>query len=110
MRMARVRICLDSTTESFAHVCDQIWIANAAPKGTVVARELALDLADATYALDFAQHVAGITNGIADRLSRKHQPGKLYTVPEFLCDACEMVAQPRSLNWWRTKKSAPKIG
>ena len=71
----------------------------------VVARELALDLADATYALDFAQHVAGITNGIADSLSRKHQPGKHYTVPEFLFDACEIVAQPGGLNRWRTKKS-----
>ena len=71
----------------------------------VLARELALDLADATYALDFAQHVAGITNGIADSLSRKHQPGKRYTVPEFLCDAGEIVAQPRNLKWWRTKSS-----
>ena len=83
-------------------------VAKMQPKSKslgVVARELALDLADATYALDFAQHVAGITNGIADSLSRKHQPGKRYKVPEFLCDACEIVAQPRNLKWWRTKSS-----
>ena len=87
-------------------------VAKMQPKSKslgVVARELALDLADATYALDFAQHVAGITNGIADSLSRKHQPGKRYQVPEFLCDACEIVAQPRNLKWWRTKSSAASL-
>ena len=81
-------------------------VAKMQPKSKslgVVARELALDLADSTYSLDFAQHVAGVTNGIADTLSRKFQPGKSFAVPQFLVHAKEVPPPVRIASWWRTK-------
>ena len=81
-------------------------IAKMQPKSkslSVVARELALDLADATYALDFAQHVAGVTNGIADILSRRLQPGKTFALPHFLHLAKEVLPPARNCEWWRTR-------
>ena len=83
-------------------------VAKMQPKSKalgVVARELALDLSSASYALDFAQHVAGITNGIADSLSRKNQPGKSYELHHLLKDAREDAPQPRDINWWKSKSA-----
>ena len=70
----------------------------------VVARELALDLSDASYSLDFAQHVAGVTNGIADALSRKMQPGKSFSLPHLLKDGLFDITPVRNRLWWRTKR------
>ena len=59
----------------------------------------------ASYALDFAQHVAGITNGIADSLSRKNQPGKSYELHHLLKDAREDAPQVRDSSWWKSKSA-----
>ena len=80
-------------------------VAKMQPKSAalgVVARELALDLADATYALDFVQHVAGLTNGVADMLSRKHDPSKSFALPDLLVGVPEVTPQLRDRRWWRT--------
>ena len=80
-------------------------VAKMQPKSKalgVVARELALDLSEASYSLDFAQHVAGITNGTADVLSRRLQPGKNFALPSLLADAREDFPPERDLSWWRT--------
>ena len=61
----------------------------------IVAREIALDIANAAYAPDFNEHVPGISNLMADELSRKHQPGVTFKVPEALCHAKEHVLPPR---------------
>ena len=70
----------------------------------VVARELALDLSCASYSLDFAQHVAGVTNGIADALSRRLQPGKSFSLPHLLKDARLDITPVRNQRWWRTRR------
>lgn len=96
----RVSVCVRSDNMAALHM-----VAKMQPKSAalgVVARELALDLADATYALDFAQHVAGITNGIADMLSRKHDPSKTFVLPDLLAGVPEAVPQLRDRRWWRT--------
>ncbi len=51
----------------------------------VIARELALDMADAAYSPDVCEHVPGIANVGADVLSRKFQPDKeTWSAPEWL--------------------------
>ena len=69
----------------------------------IIAREMALDLSRASYAIDFFQHIAGISNGVADVLSRKHQKGKTYQLPSILQYAEEVHPPTRNLEWWLTK-------
>ena len=47
----------------------------------LVARELALDLADGCFRPDVARHIAGVSNKRADILSRRFQPGKEFKLP-----------------------------
>jgi hypothetical protein len=95
----RVKICLRGDNMAALYA-----VAKMQPKSKalgVIARELALDLADASYAVDFLQHVAGLANGTADSLSRKWQPGKKYTFPSLLANAEEVKPPTRSPSWWR---------
>ena len=69
----------------------------------IVARELALDLSEASYAIDLVQHVAGVTNGVADVLSRRYQVGKHFVLPTLLQNASETLPPCRDDSWWRTK-------
>ena len=100
-RQERITVCVRSDNLSALEM-----VAKMQPKSkslNVVARELALDLASSTYDVDFAQHVAGITNGIADTLSRKHQAGKVFVLPPFLNESREVRAPSRGKSWSRTK-------
>ena len=84
-------------------------VARMQPKSRslgIIARELALDLASASYAPDFTQHVAGIANGVADTLSRKAQPGKSFQTPLYLKSALEVHPPTRVKSWWRSKQLA----
>ena len=53
-----------------------------------LARELALEVADGTFAPEFNQHVPGAANIIADTLSRRLQPGKTFVLPLNTCGDC----------------------
>ena len=97
----RVKICLrgDNLAALYA-------VAKMQPKSkalNIVARELALDLADASYTVDFIQHVAGLANVTADALSRKRQPGKEFILPGLLASAIEVTPPNRSPSWWRNR-------
>ena len=69
----------------------------------VIAREIALDLASASYAIDIVQHISGVSNSVADMLSRKFQDGKKYEIPIMLREAKEVCPPPRLSEWWLTK-------
>ena len=72
---------------------------------SIIARELALDLADALYRPVVAEHVPGVANVTADGLSRMAQDG---TVPSGLTEATRVVVPERTTQWWRTL-AAPKF-
>ena len=96
----RVSVCLRGDNMAVLHT-----VAKMQPKSKslgVVARELALDLACASYAVDFVQHVAGVTNVTADVLSRRWQPGKTFEIPFVLERAAEVEPPVRGPSWWRT--------
>ena len=67
-----------------------------------VVRELALDLAEGRYELDFLKHVPGIENVLPDQLSRILQPGAIDTIPTELMTVKRAVAQRRDSSWWET--------
>ena len=78
-------------------------VAKMQPKSptlAIIARELALDIAAASYSPDFMEHVPGIANVIADTLSRKHQPAKTYQLPLLLRNVTEHSVGSRDQDWW----------
>ena len=72
-------------------------------KGPValLARELALDIADGVYTPNVVAHVPGVANDSADALSRKYQPSKHFVLPRLLANAKEVTAPRRDNHWWR---------
>ena len=68
----------------------------------LIARELALDLSEYTYFPHVITHLPGISNVIADALSRRFDPSKQpFVVPCALQHLRPTVAPPRPLSWWR---------
>ena len=61
----------------------------------LVARELALDLADGCFRPDVARHIAGVSNKCADILSRRFQPGKEFELPFILSKVEEFIPPTR---------------
>ena len=68
----------------------------------IIAREIALDTADEIYEPQIASHVPGIANVVADTLSRRFDPAKVYSVPPPLAHAVEVQPEARTGGWWRT--------
>ena len=66
----------------------------------IIAREMALDIASASYSPDVAVHIPGIANVIADCLSRLHAPDK-KCLPFSLRDIPERKVTDRNRSWWR---------
>ncbi len=57
--------------------------SKATPNG-IIAREAALDFGNSSFRPRMAEHVPGVTNITCDCLSRIHQPGGKYNIPESL--------------------------
>ena len=69
-----------------------------------IARELSLDLAQNSHVLELqTRHVAGTENQWADALSRGHEPGQVYTVPNELAHLRRHVAPVRCDRFWKTQ-------
>ena len=60
--------------------------------------ELALELAEGSFSIDAATHVPGIAHEIADMLSRKYDPDKLFVLPPALAHLAETEAKVAELN------------
>ncbi len=67
----------------------------------IVAREVALELADAAYRPLVAEHIHGVANTLADALSRVGDPAKVWQLPAQLRDAVRAGAPQRPRSWYR---------
>ena len=67
-----------------------------------IARELALDLGDASFRPDMVVHTPGVASNIADSLSRRFCPGENFSVPQALLSAVEHHPPTREESWWKT--------
>ncbi len=68
----------------------------------MIAREIALDLADFVHNPDQVSHVAGVANSYADELSRRFQPGRAWKFPAPFLSASRVPLGERTSAWWRT--------
>ena len=74
---------------------------------SVIACELALDLAEGVYRPALGAHIPGITNLSADALSRWTAPGGKSVLPPSLMRARRVHPEQRSRVWWRTLAPPP---
>ena len=68
----------------------------------IIGREMALDIADAIYEPDIVQHIPGLTNLLADCLSRRFDSNASFTLPTALKCAKEVHPERRAQGWWRS--------
>ena len=65
----------------------------------IIAREMELDIASATYTPDIVEHLPGVSNKAADLLSRRSQPGKVLSLPLYLTPETENLVDDRPISW-----------
>jgi hypothetical protein len=68
----------------------------------IIAREIALDLAQSEYKPNVVQHVPGVDNIVADELSRKFQPEHVFTLPTALAGVTEIQLPVRDRSYFRS--------
>ena len=67
----------------------------------IIAREMALDVAEAAYAPDLAEHLPGICNKTADDLSRLGSPGGPTELPSWLSSVPRTAVPTRDVDYFR---------
>ena len=77
------------------------------PQLGLIARELALDVASASYAPDVTVHLPGLANTAADALSRRHDPAKAFVLPAYLTNCSHTEVPPRLRSWWQSLPAEP---
>ena len=100
--LCRQRWTVTVRTHSTAALGAACKLRSPEPRMNRIARELALDLAEAKYELDFLVHIPGLDNDIADALSRLFQPEGGGAVPTAFGRARCMHPAVRSNAWWET--------
>ena len=73
----------------------------------LVAREIALDVAEMAYRPDVVEHVRGVSNISADCLSRLCQPGSKYEIPPEFENVTRAIPQTRNRELFRTLGTPP---
>ena len=68
----------------------------------LVAREMALDIAESVYRPDIAEHIPGIANRICDDLSRLFVPGQEKSIPRVLENIPRVTLPRRDRSFFRT--------
>ena len=105
---ATTRCVLHVNSDNMAALAMMCKMQPHSPSLGVVAREVALDVADAVYDPQVATHVPGVANVCADELSRRYQPDRRFVLPALLCSCKEVKPVDRSPTWWRA--SLPRRG
>jgi hypothetical protein len=76
---------------------------------SIVARELALDIAHSEYRPSIAEHIPGVENVIADALSRRLAPGFTFVFPPCLLNVPELKLPTRRRDYYRTLQDRPPV-
>ena len=104
------RAAVTVKSDSMAALGAATKLRSTSPAINAVVRELALDLAEGKYRIDFFEHLPGAENMLADELSRLYQPGAVATVPTALGDVPRVHPPPRGPGWWETDAYPSGVG
>jgi len=105
LRTRRCTITVKSDSMSALHM-----VSNMTSRGhgcRAIARELALVFTSMCHRPDIVAHIPGISNKVADELSRKFEPGHVFTLPPFLMQASERWVPVRDRAYYATLASEP---
>ena len=97
------RIHLAARSDSISALTLLLEVRSSGSTSGIVAREMALDLADEVYSPNLVSHLPGVTNRLADALSRLSDPAHAHEgIPPSLRAAQFHDAPSRPRAWYRT--------
>ena len=108
-RIEEQRCCIRIKSDSISAL---YMVANMSSKGRgckIIARELALLFALQCHRPDILEHVPGICNKVADKLSRKYEPGHHFQLPPVLAAASEVFPEVRGPKFYSTLAEPPSF-
>ena len=95
------RVQLEVTGDNLG-VLSMVSKMRSAGKGSnMIAREIALDLANGVFRPQMCEHTPGICNVLPDALSRKYQPGSNFALPAPLQGVKEICLPARSASYFK---------
>lgn len=104
-RWAGARATVTVRSDSVAAVGAFLKGGSAKPSINRIVRAVALDIASSRYGVDFAKHLPGKANLLADSLSRLSEPGRAARLPPELANVPRTPTANRGQQWWEA--SAP---
>ena len=78
------RAVLEVKSDSVSALNLLLNMKTSGPGNCLIAREIALDLAQSVYQPQVVSHISGLANVTADQLSRVYSPGSSHSVPDHL--------------------------
>ena len=100
-KWARERVSLEVRADNVAALTMILHLKGSSPALNAVAREVALDLGNASFRPDVVAHTPGVASNIADKLSRLYAPGSAGTAPTAVSGARRVRPEVRAGTWWR---------
>ena len=97
------RCCLSVRGDNMAALSLLCRMQPKSPSLNLVARELALAISLGSYLPDIVQHIPGVSNTIADALSRRFEVAN-FVLPSQLEYSYEHVPEVRDEAWWLTRR------
>ena len=104
----RVRLTVKSDSVAALSVLFKLQSRGEGP--SLVARELALDLAQSTYTPAIVEHLPGTANTIADLLSRLGTASQKGPLPDVLRGASLRICPARGVEFWRSLDPLRSLG
>ena len=101
----RSRVLLHVRGDSITALTMTLELRAAGQTMSLIAREVALDVADALYSPAIVSHLPGLANTISDSLSRIFCPTGDYPVPPALLRAQRITCPTRTRNYYRTLRT-----
>ena len=82
-------------------------LKGSSPGMNAIAREYALDTSENSFEPHAVSHLPGITNKVADVLSRRLDPKyeETWQIPEHLRHSRRVIPVTRNASWWRARKT-----
>ena len=102
---AQHRVRLEVRSDNVAALTMVAHLKAKSPRLNYIAKELALDLCEASFRPDVCVHTPGVASKIADAISRKFEPGNCFSIPSCLVSVPYCNVLVRDDVYWRL--SAP---
>ncbi len=93
-------VSLEVRSDSVSALILLMYLKTSGKATNIIAREVALTLGQCLFMPSVYSHTPGLSNIIADELSRRYQPGACFTLPRALQGARQDTPPKRPPDWW----------